>query len=57
VLAHPPLYHSMERLEQLAREQRIHGVEARHPAISPEEEQQIDDWMDGDSITNRRNWT
>ena len=25
--------------------------------LTAEEEQQIDDWMDGDSITNRRNWT
>lgn len=25
--------------------------------LTAEEEQQVDDWMDGDTITNRRNWT
>lgn len=24
--------------------------------LTPHEEAQIDDWMDGDTITNRRNW-
>ena len=26
-------------------------------SLTAEEEQQLDDWMDGDTITNRRNWT
>ena len=26
-------------------------------SLTAEEEQQVDDWMDGDTITNRRNWT
>ena len=25
--------------------------------LTEEEEEQLDDWMDGDTITNRRNWT
>ena len=25
--------------------------------LTAEEEEQLDDWMDGDTITNRRNWT
>ena len=26
-------------------------------SLTAEEEEQLDDWMDGDTITNRRNWT
>jgi len=25
--------------------------------LTAEEEQQLDDWLDGDTITNRRNWS
>lgn len=42
VLAHPPTYDSMELFEELAQKQLIHGVEARHPSIRPEQEAEID---------------
>lgn len=42
VLAHPPMFGSMELLTELAKEQRIHGVEAWHPEISQEESAAIE---------------
>lgn len=32
------------------------SVTAFADTLTAEEEQQLDDWMDGDTITNRRNW-
>lgn len=41
VLAHPPVYDSMELLEELAKKEMIQGVETYHPRISPGDEQEI----------------
>lgn len=41
VLAHPPVYGSMELLEELAEKNLLDGVEAYHPKIGPADEEQI----------------
>lgn len=41
VLAHPPTYGSMELLRELAEKELIHGVEAAHPDIRGEDEEEI----------------
>lgn len=42
VLAHPPEFDSWELLDELCGKELLHGVEARHPRMTPEDEARVD---------------
>lgn len=46
VLAHPPIYDSMDLMQELTEKKLIHGVEVFHPGVTPDQSGEIGDFAD-----------